>query len=94
MKIKLSVASLLLCASFLFTACGNKQAKPGTVQAIHADDVPSVIMDNLVYSPYGNYKIESIQKEETDKGTIYTFKLSHDNNDVTLSFDKDGQLIE
>ncbi|RHJ95372.1 hypothetical protein [Parabacteroides bouchesdurhonensis] len=94
MKLKLPFALLLLCASFLFTGCGNGQSKSGAVQSVHADDVPMVIMDNLTSSAYKDYKIESIQKTEKEGKTIYTFTLKQDNNKVTLSFDAKGQAVE
>lgn len=61
---------------------------------IRAEDVPVVVMDELASSAYNQYKIEEVDAIEKPAGMFYVFELKMDNNEVKLTFDSKGQLIE
>ena len=61
---------------------------------IHPEDVPVVVMDELASSAYNQYKVEEVDAIENPAGMFYVFELKMDNNEVKLTFDAKGQLIE
>ena len=61
---------------------------------IRPEDVPVVVMDELASSAYNQYKVEEADAIEKPAGMFYVFELKMDNNEVKLTFDAEGQLIE
>lgn len=65
-----------------------------TKQDIRAENVPTVVMDNLTNSAYHEYYIEEVTQVERPSGTYYIFELKQNNNQVMLTFNSDGQLLQ
>lgn len=61
---------------------------------IRPDDVPVIVIDNLASSAYNQYIVKEIDAIEKPAGMFYLFELKQDNNEVKLTFDAEGQLIE
>ena len=61
---------------------------------IRPEDVPVVVMDELASSAYNQYKVLEVDAIEKPAGMFYTFELKMDNNEVKLTFDAEGQLVE
>lgn len=61
---------------------------------IRSEEVPSVVMIELVNSAYADYDVEEIDAIEKPSGLFYTFELKQFNNEVNLMFDSQGQLIK
>ncbi len=61
---------------------------------IRPEDVPAVVMDELASSAYNQYKVKEVDAVEKPAGMFYIFELQLDNNQVKLTFDSEGQLIE
>ena len=52
------------------------------------------IRPELASSAYNQYKVEEVDAVEKPAGMFYVFELKMDNNEVKLTFDAKGQLIE
>lgn len=61
---------------------------------IRPENVPVVVMDELASSAYNQYKVKEVDAIEKPAGMFYVFELKMDNNEVKLTFDSKGQLIE
>lgn len=61
---------------------------------IHPEKVPVVIMDELVSSIYKQYKVKEVNVIEKPTGTFYVFDLKHHNNEVKITFNSMGQVLE
>lgn len=61
---------------------------------IRPEDVPVAVMDELASSAYNQYKVKEVDAIEKPAGMFYVFELKQNNNEVKLTFDSEGQLIE
>lgn len=60
---------------------------------ITAREVPTTIMDALATSQYNQYRIDDIEALEKPDGMFYVFELEYENNEVTITFNSEAQVI-
>lgn len=60
---------------------------------IKAREVPTTIMDALATSEYNQYKIEDIDAVEKPSGMFYVFELEFEDNEVTITFNSEAQVV-
>ena len=56
-------------------------------------DIPAAIMDYLTTSAYADYKIDDVEVIENTQGIFYNLELKSGNNEVSVTFDKDAQVV-
>lgn len=65
-----------------------------TEWSIRSEEVPPAIINTLIYSTYNDYDIKEVDAIEKPAGMFYAFDLKQFNNEVSLQFNAEGQLIK
>lgn len=61
---------------------------------IYEANVPAIIMNALRASEYSNYRIDDIDFIEKPTGTFYVFDLEQGNNDIKMTFNAEGTIVD
>lgn len=65
-----------------------------TTWALSEQDVPQLVMQGFESSAYANDKVRSIHILLDADGTFYLFKVSHNGQDETITFNVFGTIVE
>ena len=59
---------------------------------IRKNEAPSVVLQALANSAYGDYVIDDIEKYETPQGEYYLIELEKGNHEINVTIDSEGNL--
>ena len=64
-----------------------------TTWAMSEQEVPQIVMQGFESSAYASDKVQSIYTLLNANGTFYLFKVSHNGQDETITFDVFGNIV-
>lgn len=65
-----------------------------TTWAMSEQEVPQIVMQGFESSAYASDKVQSIYTLLNANGTFYLFKVSHNGQDETITFDVFGNIVK